>query len=447
MATKEGYYGSDDTSNTFKGNGTNWFTLVNKKEGDIDLYEDVLEDDKRAGTIFSESGKLEFNPNWFDQDLKHKAFINDNIKLVKNAASETIKKGLLAADSTLSPEAAGNKSKNLTKTNKADEGGTDNKDALSNPTNINSQKLGKNEPGTRESGFGIHVFPTTLRTGNDGQDFLKIDMMAFKPTKLKGGAEEVNGKAQLTGSLGVSDRDPDRQTIGTVILPVPGGIQDSQQVSWTQDTINPMQLALANIALSTISEGVKEGATNATDLVKSALKSEDTKTALGTYIAGQASGAQNLLTRTTGAIMNPNMELLFSSPNIRNFSFAFTLAPRSREEAKTVIKIIRFFKQGMAPIRSKSRLFLKSPHTFRLAYKRNGSESSGFGVNDHPYLNKFKECAMGSFTVNYTPNGAYSTYEDGVMTAYQINMNFQEMNPIYNDDYGSSGPLPAEIGF
>ena len=444
MATKEGYYGSDDTSNTFKGNGTNWFTLVNKKEGDIDLYEDVLEDDKRAGTIFSESGKLEFNPNWFDQDLKHKAFINDNIKLVKTAASETIKKGLLAADSTLSPEAAGNKSKNLTKNNKADEGGTDNKNALSNPTTIDSIKLGKSEPGTREDGFGIHVFPTTLRTGNDGQDFLKIDMMAFKPTKLKGSMSL--GEGQGSASLGISDRDPDRKTIGTVILPVPGGIQDSQQVSWTQDTINPMQLALANIALSTISEGVKEGATNATDLVKSALKSEDTKTALGTYIAGQASGAQNLLTRTTGAIMNPNMELLFSSPNIRNFSFAFTLAPRSREEAKTVIKIIRFFKQGMAPIRSKSRLFLKSPHTFRLAYKRNGSECSGFGVNDHPYLNKFKECAMGSFGVNYTPNGAYSTYDDGVMTAYQINMNFREMNPIYNDDYGNT-TFPSEIGF
>ena len=453
MATKEGYYGSDDTSNTFKGNGTNWFTLVNKKEGDIDLYEDVLEDDKRAGTIFSKSGNLEFNPNWFDQDLKHKAFINDNIKLVKNAASETIKKGLLAADSTLSPEAAGNKSKNLTKTNKADEGGTDNKNALSNPTNVPLKLDAKSEPGTRESNFGIHVFPTTLRTGRDGQDFLKIDMMAFKASDLR--------KSNTEGKLStVSDRDPNRQSIGTVILPVPGGIQDSQQVSWTEDKINPMQLALANIALSTISEGVKEGATNATDLVKSALKSEDTKTALGTYIAGQASGAQNLMTRTTGAIMNPNMELLFTSPSMRNFSFAFTLAPRSREEAKTVIKIIRFFKQGMAPIRSKSRLFLKSPHTFRLAYKhkaltgdrerdRNLIASQGTNnvATDHPYLNKFKECAMGSFTVNYTPNGPYSTYDDGVMTAYQINMNFQEMNPIYNDDYGSSGPLPAEIGF
>ena len=439
MATKEGYYGSDDTSNTFKGNGTNWFTLVNKKEGDIDLYEDVLEDDKRAGTIFSESGNLEFNPNWFDQDLKHKAFINDNIKLVKNAASETIKKGLLAADSTLSPEAAGNKSKNLTKSNKADEGGTDNKNALSNPTSVPSKLDAKSEPGTRESNFGIHVFPTTLRTGRDGQDFLKIDMMAFKASDLrKAGA----GKKLST----VSDRDPNRQSIGTVILPVPGGVQDSQQVTWNQDTINPMQLALSNIALTAIEQGLTEGATAAADTAKAALKTEDTKTALGKYIAGQAAGAQNLLTRTTGAIMNPNMELLFSAPNIRNFSFAFTLAPRSREEAKTVIKIIRFFKQGMSPIRSKSRLFLKSPHTFRLAYKRNGSESSGFGVNDHPYLNKFKECAMGSFNVNYTPNGAYSTYDDGVMTAYQITMNFQEMNPIYNDDYGNS-QFPAEIGF
>ena len=450
MATKDGYYGSDDTSNTFMGNGTNWFTLVDKKLGDIDIYEDLLDDDKKAGTIFSESGKLEFNPNWFSQDLKHKEFINDNLKIFKNAGSETIKKGLLSADNTLNPESAGNLAKNLTKTNKADEGSSDNKDALSNPTTVNPFKVGKSEPGTRESDFGIHVFPTTLRTGSGGQDFLKIDMMAYKPTGLK---KQMRGKGDNARelSMGTEDRDMDRQSIGTVILPIPGGIQDSQQVSWNQDTINPFQLALANIALETIGKGVGKGAETTSDLVKSALSSEDTKSALGTYIASQASGAQRLQTRTTGGIMNPNMELLFNAPNIRNFSFAFTLAPRSREEAKTVIRIIRFFKQGMAPIRSKSRLFLKSPHTFRLAYKHKASENEGSGRNnpatDHPYLNKFKECAMGSFGVNYTPNGPYSTYEDGVMTAYNITMNFQEMNPIYNDDYGSSGPLPAEIGF
>ena len=73
----------------------------------------------------------------------------------------------------------------------------------------------------------------------------------------------------------------------------------------------------------------------------------------------------------------------------------------------------------------------------------------GIGIKDHPYLNQFKECAMSAFTVGYTPNGQYSTYEDGVMTAYNITMNFQELNPIYNDDYGDvpSQGLPAEIGF
>ena len=143
------------------------------------------------------------------------------------------------------------------------------------------------------------------------------------------------------------------------------------------------------------------------------------------------------------------MELLFSSPQLRNFTFNFQLAPRNEAEAMTVVRIIRFFKQGMSPIRSKSRLFLKSPHTFRLSYKNTATKkrTDGFGVNDHPYLNKFKECAMQSFGVNYTPNGQYSTYEDGVMTAYQVTMNFQEMTPIYNDDYGDSGNIvPARIG-
>jgi len=457
MATKDGYYGSDDTSNTFMGNGTNWFTLVDKKLGNIDIYEDLLDDDKKAGTIFSESGKIEFNPNWFSQDLKHKEFINDNLKIFKDAGSETIKKGLLSADNTLSPEAAGNLAKNLTKTNKADEGGSDDKDALTNPATIQGNTLGKSEPGTRESNFGIHVFPTTLRTGRGGQDFLKIDMMAYKPTGLKGKITSSKNEAgEITSvsgvsSLGVKDRDMDRRSIGTVILPIPGGIQDSQQVTWNEDKLNPFQLALSNIALESITGGLAKGVGTASDLIQSALATDDTKSALANYIAGQASGAQNLQQRTTGAIMNPNMELLFSGPSIRNFSFAFTLAPRSREEAKTVIRIIRFFKQGMAPIRSKSRLFLKSPHTFRLAYKHKGSENEGREGNnaatDHPYLNKFKECAMASFNVNYTPNGPYSTYEDGVMTAYNITMNFQEMTPIYNDDYGSSGSLPAEIGF
>ena len=153
-----------------------------------------------------------------------------------------------------------------------------------------------------------------------------------------------------------------------------------------------------------------------------------------------AAGAGNMLTRTTGAIANPNMELLFGGPSLRTFSFQFQLSPRSKKEAMQAIKIIRFFKQGMAPIRTKSMLFMKSPHTFKLSYRKSANE-------EQKYLNKFKECALGTFGVNYAPNGNYSTFEDGVMTAYQISMTFRELNPIYNDDYGDDTPFPDEIGF
>ena len=297
------------------------------------------------------------------------------------------------------------------------------------------------QDGTREEEFGFYVFPESLRTGQKGQDFLKIDMMKYQPRQL--GAQEEGVGSSLT----INDREQNRKSIGTVILPIPGGIQDSQQVQWGSDSMTPMQIAMSNVALAGITQGMGamvDAGGNA--LTEATASGEDVKKALANTLAGQAAGAGKLLTRTTGAVMNPNIELLFNSPNMRNFSFQFRLAPRSKSEAMTIIKIIRFFKQGMAAIRSKSRLFLKSPHTFRLAYKHKAAEGAGFGKNDHPYLNKFKECALGGFTVNYTPDGQYATYEDGVMASYQISMNFQEMEPVYNDDYGNDA-FPSEIGF
>ena len=289
---------------------------------------------------------------------------------------------------------------------------------------------GTPKPGTRNEGFpNPLVFPKTLRRDvANGQDFLKINMMKYAPKDFN------------EDNFSFSERDIDRTSIGSVILPIPGGIQDAQSVQWGGKTMTPLDMVKADIAMSAVTEGLGAGVKTAGTAAQNLAKGfGPNKQALAAVIAGMASGAGDLLTRTTGAITNPNMELLFGGPQLRTFSFQFQLAPRSRDEAMEAVKIIRFFKQGMAPIRTKSMLFLKSPHTFKLSYK--GSDG-----DDHKYLNKFKECALGAFNVNYTPNGNYSTYEDGVMTAYQITMNFRELDPIYNDDYGSD-PFPEEIGF
>jgi hypothetical protein len=97
------------------------------------------------------------------------------------------------------------------------------------------------------------------------------------------------------------------------------------------------------------------------------------------------------------------MELLFNGPTLRNFTFNFRFTPREPKEAVAVRTIIRNFKQAMSVKRSESSLLLRAPHTFAISYLSKNK--------DHPYLNKFKECALTDCAVNYTPDGTYMTYD------------------------------------
>ena len=439
MTTKTGYYGSDAKKNRFidPKTGEAYFTLVNKTTGEVELYNEEFLADKRVGTL-GEDGKWEYNKNWWGgANNKDKAFAEKIQKdgTLKNQAN-TITAAEIADEENCNGDKecikkAKIKAQNLVETNKGLDVGSQSKLAATTSKLTNSA-AGEAVDGTRKDGFGRYVYPQSLRQQSERQDFLKFNMLKYEPRPFN-----KNG-------FGFQDRsDTNKRIIGTVILPIPGNIQDAQSVKWGDKSMTPIDMAKANIALAGITqggEGFADAVGNQASSMADAFGTD--KDALAAVIAGWAAGGQDILTRTTGAIANPNMELLFGGPNLRNFSFQWTLAPRNDKEAKDVIKILRFFKQGMSPIRTKSRLIMKSPHTFQLSY----NDSKG---EQHKYLNKFKECALQSFTVNYAPNGTYSTYEDGVMTAYQMSMTYSELNPVFNDDYGSdpSGSLPAEVGF
>ena len=122
------------------------------------------------------------------------------------------------------------------------------------------------------------------------------------------------------------------------------------------------------------------------------------------------------------------MELLFDKPQLRPFTFAWRMSPRDFEEAEMIKKIIRMFKQSQAVKRSKSLLFLKSPNTYAIRFLTAGGK-------EHSYLPKVKECALTGFSVTYTPDGNYQTYENSSMVAYEMTMNFTELEPIFHDEY------------
>ena len=419
MTTKDGYYGSDDVENRFSDPKTNeaYFTLVNEKTGEIEVYNEEFGADKRVGTI-SPDGSVDFNDNWWGGANKNdRAFVEAGIAdgSIVNHASDIVQQESDLTDAETKILLDG---KNGTAEDFAS--------GLSELQSDTIGNLGEDRAGTRNK-FGNHVFPTSM---DPGQDVLKFNMMKYVPKKFD------------QEQFGFEDRETKGRSIGSVILPIPAGIGDANAVSWGGNSMNAVQAALAQAALDAITKSPGEGVDS---LLNSAQKvagnSGEASTALANTLAGMASGQQGLLTRTSGAILNPNLDLLFQAPTLRPFNFNFSLSPRDPKEAEVVMKIIRFFKQGMSPIRSKSNLFLKSPHTFQLQYLlREGRRS-----REHPFINKFKECALQSFGVQYTPTGNYSTFSDGVMTQYNISMTFTELEPVFNDDYGDKDL--AEIGF
>ncbi|MEK9912582.1 MAG: hypothetical protein VW580_01550, partial [Flavobacteriaceae bacterium] len=106
--------------------------------------------------------------------------------------------------------------------------------------------------------------------------------------------------------------------------------------------------------------------------IKDALGAEGVKDAIVTQLLQKASGAQGLLSRLTGAIANPNLELLFQGPELRPFSLSFFMSPRDETEATNVRKIIRALKQSMAVKRAANGIFLKAPDIVRVKFMQAG---------------------------------------------------------------------------
>ena len=267
-------------------------------------------------------------------------------------------------------------------------------------------------------------YPETL---NVNQDTLRIAILKFEGRQFKG------------KKLAFADRSAwTKRSIGSVVLPVPTAVSDSNSASWGEDKMDAGKIAASDIAMKAIGgEGAVDAAKSAIDTAKGS--SDEIKDALKQYFVGQATGVKGILARTEGKIINPNMELIFNSPQLRDFSFTWKMSPRSEAESIVIKKIIRMFKQSMAPKKTESELFLRAPNTYKLQFIHAATRK------EHDFLPLIKECAMTGFNVNYTPDGNYATYRNSAMVAVELSFTFKELEPIFNNDYGNDGD--SSIGY
>jgi len=274
--------------------------------------------------------------------------------------------------------------------------------------------------------YGNYYYPKDLETNK--QDVIKFSMLRIAGSSIR---TDFQAGTQVINRTFIND------IIGSVTLPVQPSITDNNTVDWSGGTLNAIQAYAAAAGINLIGSndvadlGTQVG-TILGQIAKEITTNGDNAQALKVFFAQEAVGIQNLLSRTSGAILNPNLELLFNGPSLRPFSFTFRLSPRDESEANQVRQIIRFFKQGMSVKTSSSNIFLQSPNIFRIRYlTRDGKES------EHPSINRIKRCALLSCDVDYTPDGTYMTYNDPrrTMTSYGMTLRFSELEPIYEDDY------------
>jgi len=337
------------------------------------------------------------------------------------------------------------------------------------------------------AGKNLYRYPLTSFT--DKTDYLQINIVDYAPigkagtvtdtptnfgkddkeNALGGQGNQLKGTT-LTGTPGA--RRNTKKPRETILLPIPSNISDTNASSFGDSRLNSIAGAAAAGVVNAIgtgkdfinSDGVDlQGGLNALGNVAGRALSNVTDAAGGTtgiqgfvsrFFASAALSQVNvnltpdqILARTQGEILNPNLELLFNGPTLRTFRFSFKFNPRSKKESDEVKGIIRCLKRNSAPKvqgASIENTFLKTPSVFELTYKQ--------GTAPHSFLNRFKQCFLESVSVNYTGSNTYATYDDGTPVSMIMNLTFKEIEPIYDIDYqgytgyGPPGPDSAVGG-
>ena len=309
----------------------------------------------------------------------------------------------------------------------------------------------------------VHRYP--LKAFTSKTDYLQINIINYKPlgqkfkdinisynTKDEDGKEILketsnNTITKLTRSPQEGFRRINPKLVKEIILlPMPSSLQDGNRVDYGASSLNSISSGVLSFALSAGKSvdlknlNLNDIINNITEVSKKSFAqtglnldniSDITNKLLAANIAnsfGSNVDLNQIQSRTDGKVFNPNMELLFNGPTLREFEFQFQLTPRNPKESIEIRNIIRSLKKNMAPKAGKdATLYLETPNIFELIYRQ--------GSKEHSFLNKFKQCFLTNLSVDYTSSGNYSTYGDGTPVSTSISLSFQELEPIYDIDY------------
>lgn len=147
-------------------------------------------------------------------------------------------------------------------------------------------------------------------------------------------------------------------------------------------------------------------------------------TAVAMSKAGAGAGALSKLTKTA---VNPVKEQVFKSVDFRTFSFTYTFAPKDSQEAANCLNIIHQFKYHMHPeFKDEDQFLYIYPSEFDITYYNNNQP------NDN--IHHHTSCVLMDLSLDYAPQGTFSTFPDGTPTQIVMSLLFKELGKLDKDN-------------
>jgi hypothetical protein len=197
-----------------------------------------------------------------------------------------------------------------------------------------------------------------------------------------------------------------------IALHIPNTLSVRYGMQWSDDdTVN---MAAASQASDDIIRALdKPSKSNAQGIGNTAADIVTNKTLSSAPNAGAISAR-------LGIAANPKKEQVFKGVDFRTFQFEYQFFPRSEKEAENVLNIIYEFKLHMHPeFKDANNFVYIYPSEFDIIYYNNGAENRN--------LHRHTSCVLTEMNVNYTPNGSFSAFRNGIPTQINVTLSFREL--------------------
>jgi hypothetical protein len=227
-----------------------------------------------------------------------------------------------------------------------------------------------------------------------------------------------------------------RRIKNTIVLYMPDTLMYSQSQGYSPTNIGGgLVSGMMSAAGSLMDVKRNNPQANSEDLAK--MYGQNLAPFFASAVLNESAIGKTIFAAATGTVVNPMMEILYSSPTPRNFQFDFQFNPRDEKEAKEVQDIIdsvRFF-QAPEIQESKGGFFLIPPAEFDISFYYNGQ------IN--PNIPPISTCVLTNVNVNYAPSG-FSAYEvpgetspkvgrTGMPVSIIMQLTFMETEMVYKN--------------